>query len=211
MVRRLAVNEWRAQKAQGGPLSDFCRAIFILSSRNATWDFTGIGLHFRASDHRLSSSNRQQISEFISKRVACKNKIPLARINPRVYTRVMKVRGIIALALTLAQPALAAAEGKLDLAIVTPIRAPAAQKDVAPLPKELWAPGSPLFTRGESTTVQAFSYAGNATLGAMGLAENIHGFGKSRESTAIGAGFGAILGLQLFNAWKLITAPESRR
>jgi hypothetical protein len=105
----------------------------------------------------------------------------------------------------------ALAEGKLDLAIMTPFQSSTQSKDNAPPPIELWQPGSPLFTRQEPRAVQAISYAGYGAMAGMGIAQNAQGFGRNREATAIAAGFGAIAAVQLWNAWKWLTAPDSRK
>jgi hypothetical protein len=118
----------------------------------------------------------------------------------------------LSIGLLIGSPLAALAEGKLDLSLATPIQLPAPQsKDVAPLPVELWAPGSPLFARRESRGVQALSYAGYGAMAGMGIAQNAQGFGRNREATAVTAGFGAIAAVQLWNAWKWLTAPDSRK
>ncbi len=108
-------------------------------------------------------------------------------------------------------PSHALADGKLDLAIMTPFQSGAPSKDDAPLPIELWQPGSPLFARSEPRAVQAISYGGYAAMAGLGMAQTAQGFGRSREATAVTAGFGAIAAVQLWNAWKWLTAPDSRK
>lgn len=87
--------------------------------------------------------------------------------------------------------------GKLDLDIHA--LAPVARRtpERLTLPKEFWLPGSPLANRAEGFGIQAFSHAGNTSLAALGLAENLGALG-GRKNTAAAAGFGAVTALQLF-------------
>lgn len=94
--------------------------------------------------------------------------------------------------------------GKLDLDVhaVRPPAGPAHER--LTLPKELWAPGSPLATRGEGFGVQAFSHAGNTSLAAAGLAESLGVMG-GKKNPAAAAGFGAVTAVQLLRGvglWK---------
>ncbi len=90
----------------------------------------------------------------------------------------------------------------LDVHAVRPPARPAPER--LTLPKELWAPGSPLGTRGEGFGVQAFSHAGNTSLAAAGLAESLGAMG-GKKNPAAAAGFGAVTAVQLLRGvglWK---------
>ncbi len=94
--------------------------------------------------------------------------------------------------------------GKLDLDVHAAPAAPISAHERLTLPKELWAPGSPLGTRGEGFGVQAFSHAGNTSLAALGLAESLGAMGGNKNPAAA-AGFGAVTALQLLRGtilWK---------
>lgn len=112
-------------------------------------------------------------------------------------------------AVFLASPACA---GKLDLDLYDNLRPRFARSHPATVPKgELWRPGDPRYAQGESMTVQAIAAGGNAGLGMAGFAQNIGSVGKSRESAAMSAGFGAVALVGLWRSWKLWRDPGAEK
>lgn len=115
------------------------------------------------------------------------------------------------LALAAALLAGPARAGKLDLDLYANSR-PRFARSAAPPPApfDTWRPGDPRNSQGESFAVQAIATGGNAGLGLAGVAQNAGSIGKSREATAMTAGFGAIAIINLWRSWKLWRDPAAR-
>ncbi len=108
----------------------------------------------------------------------------------------------------IASPACA---GKLDLDLFGNVRQSFSRPRPATIPKgELWRPGDPRYAQGESLTVQSIAAGGNAGLGMAGFAQNIGNAGKSRESAAVSAGFGAAALVGLWRTWKIWHNPDEK-
>lgn len=117
---------------------------------------------------------------------------------------------ILRLLLAAAFLASPAGAGKLDLDLYGgPAPKFAKPKGSQPPPGDLWRPGDPRNSQGESLTVQAIAGAGNAGLGMAGFAQNIGAAGKSREAAAMSAGFGAIALVGLWRTWRLWRDPAA--
>lgn len=94
--------------------------------------------------------------------------------------------------------------GKLDLETRLPPPLPAtAARDPRVLPVDLWRPGSPLYTEGESLGVQAMVHAGNTGLAAAGLAESVGAWHSDKDARPAAVGFGIVTLIQLWSSWRL--------
>lgn len=121
------------------------------------------------------------------------------------------IRAKTFLALAAALLAGPARAGKLDLDLYANSRPRFARSSAAaPVPFDAWRPGDPRNAQGESFAVQALATGGNAGLGLAGAAQNAGSIGKSREATAMTAGFGAIAIINLWRGWKLWRDPAAR-
>ena len=121
-------------------------------------------------------------------------------------------RNRLSLAVAAAFLASPACAGKLDLDLYDNLRPRFARSHPATVPTgELWRPGDPRYAQGESMTVQAIAAGGNAGLGMAGFAQNIGSAGKSRESAAMSAGFGAVALVGLWRTWKLWRDPDAEK
>ncbi len=97
-----------------------------------------------------------------------------------------------------------ASAGRLDLDIYA--ARPQFFGESAPPPSlslDLWRPGTPLALRGQGPGMRAFSHAGYATLGALGMAETIRGMGRDGYNEASAVGFGLITVINLWRLWKV--------
>lgn len=117
----------------------------------------------------------------------------------------------VLVALATALLSASARAGKLDLDLYGDAR-PRFVRSAAPRPAPFgpWRPGDPRNAQGESFAVQALATGGNAGLGLAGVAQNAGSVGKSREATAMTAGFGALAIINLWRSWKLWREPEER-
>ncbi len=97
--------------------------------------------------------------------------------------------------------------GKLDLDIYVAPFLISHEADIPLVSKDLWRPGSPLGLRGQSRGVRAFSHAGYATLGALGLAETLSNMDRDGYNEASAAGFSAIAVINLWRLWKVGREP----
>lgn len=123
----------------------------------------------------------------------------------------MTVRNRLSLVFAAAFLCSPARAGRLDLDLYGGVRPRFARSREAPIASgDLWRPGDPRNSRGESLAVQAVAAGGNAGLGMAGFAQNIGGAGKSRESAAMSAGFGAIALVGLWRTWKLWREPAEK-
>lgn len=99
--------------------------------------------------------------------------------------------------------------GKLDLDLYGDMRPSFSRKTSPAASRKLWLPGDPRDAKGESFAVQALATGGNAGLGLVGVAQNAGSFGKSREASAMTAGFGAVALMGLWRTWKLWRDPAA--
>lgn len=81
--------------------------------------------------------------------------------------------------------------GKLDLDLYASI--PPINRETVPSVRPQWIPGDPRNLQGQSPFVTAFSQAGYASMGLMGLMQN-------KNQPAMAAGFGAVA---LWQSWLL--------
>ncbi|MBI5210861.1 MAG: hypothetical protein HY927_12900 [Elusimicrobia bacterium] len=92
--------------------------------------------------------------------------------------------------------------GPLDLDVYASLRPPPSPgRSPMQMPRELWQPGSPLALRGESPGIVAFSHAGYAAMGAVGLAQSLDSLGKDPNAGRNAVGFGLITAIQLWTGW----------
>ncbi len=97
--------------------------------------------------------------------------------------------------------------GKLDLDIYVAGSTVIYEPDIPLVPKDLWLPGSPLGLRGQSRGMRAFSHAGYAALGALGMAETLKGLGRDGYTEASAAGFAVVAVVNLWRLWKVGREP----